>query len=574
MGVHGLKSFLERNGRTRPVNIVDEIQRWKSKNSGKTPTIVFDFCSLRKRGKNKKDCICGGVREITSNPWNEIFKNLKAAGCELIFFSDQRVKHKDEKSPVETSEYFGFYTDLYDRIDDQQTLQEISDEWMPNFEEASIYRELAAIASKYGEYRISVNEECDLELAQYASNNNALAVVSNDTDFLIYEGAWQLWWTAIDMNLWNELKTTEYVRKDLEDLCSLSRNQLPLFATLLGSHFTSKYRNIFHGFHRIKDVANYVRKVGNCSLSDFDIKRIQEAVYKDAEQSANEIRQSIRNSLEWFNINSPAPILDDKLAETFLIIRVNGVDMFRPYMRNMGKCHAVLARYYDLRGSENGTNLIMLMMEWQKRRSGVLRQRFHDDTFDLTIWAITDVNAVSELTHIERPIFPDFEVPPLEDLYHEDDTEITEIRWKIFSWIMSLSADVISKIKNLPNNVVLISTVLSSLVQNGLVSELEADGILYTEYKFIDNESEMMSEEYPTVLVSRHVRAVHIYRAAFISVEENFAIAGLLSLYHRSLNFYGVYYQNLMAQLHQMDDAQRETFIAPIKQWRTYVLNH
>lgn len=59
---------------------------------------------------------------------------------------------------------------------------------------------------------------------------------------------------------------------------------------------------------------------------------------------------------------------------------------------------------------------------------------------------------------------------------------------------------------------------------------LEADGILYTEYKTMDNEIETMKEEYPTVLKSSHVRAAHIYNAVYELVKENFAIAGLLSL--------------------------------------------
>lgn len=379
-----------------------------SKNSGQIPTIVFDFCSLTKTAKNKKDFICGGRGEVTSGPWNIVFKNLKAAGCELVFFSDQRLKDKDEKSAIKfLSEHFGFYTNLYNRIDDQQTLQEISDEWMPTFSEMTIYRELAIIARKYGEYRISVNEECDLELAQYASNKNAMAVVSNDTDFLIYEGAWQLWWTDVDMNSWRELKTTEYIRKGLEDLCSLKRDQLPLFATLLGSHFTNNYKSIFNGFQRVRDVANYVRKVGSCTLSDFHIKRIQEYVYKGAHESAHDIRSSIKSSLEWFDINSPAPIFHDKLAEKFLNIGMNGVDMFRPYMRNMSESPVILPRYYDLRGSVNGSNLTMVIMDWIKRRSGILRQRFHDDTFELIILAKTDIDESSDITHIERPIFPE-----------------------------------------------------------------------------------------------------------------------------------------------------------------------
>lgn len=371
---------------------------------------MVDFCSLTQNNKKKEDYICGGAGEIKSNQWSQILKNLKAAGCSLVFFSDPRIKVTKEKTLELYNEQHRSYVDFYDRIDNGQTLQQISGEWMENFDERTTYRELAVIARIYGEFRYSVNDECDLELAQYASHNNALAVISNDSDFLIYAGAWQLWWTNIDMN---QLTTTEYIRKDLERLCSLSKDRLPLFATLMGSHFTKSYQSRFNGYHKIRDVANYIRKVGSGRLSGTDIKRITEWVYADAEQSSDEIHRSIKNSLEWFYINVPPPRLDDELAEKFLNIGINGVDMFRPYMRIMEKIHIIPMKYYDHRGCENKTNLPLLLMDWLKRKVGILRQRFHDhDAFELTVWAKTDIDMTANMIHCEKPIFPDCMLMP------------------------------------------------------------------------------------------------------------------------------------------------------------------
>lgn len=39
------------------------------------------------------------------------------------------------------------------------------------------------------------------------------------------------------------------------------------------------------------------------------------------------------------------------------------------------------------------------------------------------------------------------------------------------------------------------------------------------------------------------------------------------------LNFYGVYYQNVMEKLHKMDNAERDVFIAPINNYRIYAEN-
>lgn len=106
-----------------------------------------------------------------------------------FFFSDPTIK--DEHIFTHYEERVSSYTDIHNGIADGKTLKEICDE-IVGFDEITTYRELRPIAVRYSEYHYSVNEECDLELAQYAHHHNALAVISNDTDFLIYEGRWQL----------------------------------------------------------------------------------------------------------------------------------------------------------------------------------------------------------------------------------------------------------------------------------------------------------------------------------------------------------------------------------------------
>lgn len=57
-------------------------------------------------------------------------------------------------------------------------------------------------------------------------------------------------------------------------------------------------------------------------------------------------------------------------------------------------------------------------------------------------------------------------VPPLDQLYSKSiDSEMNEIRWKVFAWIMSFSDDEISTIKQLSKQFLLISTILYVLVK-------------------------------------------------------------------------------------------------------------
>lgn len=68
----------------------------------------------------------------------------------------------------------------------------------------------------------------------------------------------------------------------------------------------------------------------------------------------------------------------------------------------------------------------------------------------------------------ERHIyFISVDVPPLDQLYDEtrEDATFDDIKWKLLAWIMSFSAEVISLVKKLPKNFLLISNTLLALVK-------------------------------------------------------------------------------------------------------------
>lgn len=57
-------------------------------------------------------------------------------------------------------------------------------------------------------------------------------------------------------------------------------------------------------------------------------------------------------------------------------------------------------------------------------------------------------------------------MPPLDDLYMPEETdEIFEMKWTILGWTMSLPADLIASLRELPKDYVVIGTILYVLVQ-------------------------------------------------------------------------------------------------------------
>lgn len=95
-------------------------------------------------------------------------------------------------------------------------------------------------------------------------------------------------------------------------------------------------------------------------------------------------------------------------------------------------------------------------------------------------------------------------------------------------------------------------------------------------------------------LTANDMRAAHLYHIVFARAKRNFAIAGLKSQidvkmtfsssYSKSnyinivfvsiqgtLQFEGVYFQNVMKQIEGMDGVERDEFFAPIHKYRIYI---
>lgn len=358
------------------------------------PTIVIDFCSITKTEKSVEDFICGGGSEIDTSPWNGIFAKLSSAGYLLVFFSDPRLDViKDKHTVQEDRDRESLFTRFIEQMESGKTLQGMcADVVFPKTVTSN--REMRVICRRYGEFRYSVMQECDLELAQYAYSNDVVAVMSNDTDFLFYVGPWKLWWIDNDESAWNEFNVTEYDRTGLNQLFRVNRKQLPLLATLLGNQFTRTYQSEFSGLKRSDCAASYVRRIGSDRLTDFDIRRIAESAFKKATQSQEEIQQSIRKSLQFYDLETRPPALDDELVEKLRHIPRNGVDMYRLYRQCM-RTHYKLSRYCNILQLD----VHSLLMEWMKRRAGVVRQRFADDDFELTI-------SEEAIDHVVKPSYP------------------------------------------------------------------------------------------------------------------------------------------------------------------------
>lgn len=329
------------------------------------------------------DTICGGRQQILLHSWIQLMEALKATGSTLVFFADLNVQTgKIEEWLSRRNNEFEFYTNLNNSIVGGKSLSTIVAEHEQKGEQRAItsgFYGMAVIAHKYGEFLFSTQHEADLELAQYAKQHDAMAVISDDTDFLIFDGPWWLWSAQhIQITSAKQLKTLLYDPHGIENTLSLLPHHLPLFATLIGNDFTKTLYHELNNFYnqiggarnRFRNVARYIHQMKNQNvysqyiLSE-NIRRIVELMCGRANAEMIEL---IKSSINSYNTDFLPTIPSDPI-ETKLL----NTNMYRPYMGNRGLIHGVTYPFSDLRGHvSEQMNLPNLLTDWIKRRKGIV----------------------------------------------------------------------------------------------------------------------------------------------------------------------------------------------------------
>lgn len=373
------------------------------------PLLVIDFYNLCFRlGSNitALDSVCGGGHQAIFDAWKKLLSALKATGASLVFFVDLNVQEgKIDEWLRRRNDEFKAFVELYGFIELGLTKEYLSDATegcMPG----SAFNAIIMISKTFGDVHYSFRYECDLEMAQYATRQNALAIISSDTDFLIFDGPWR-YWSAKDLHIgsFNQLRTIEFNRKGLQSVCSLSQHQLPLLATLLTNDYTHEYHDQLLNFYNslgpmqyvVKNVARYVKKVGSVYMSDLDIRRLTQHVFG---KSDDKIQRLIRQSLDSYNIDFVPLVVEYPLEQTLL-----NTAMYEPYVYYMGSIQDIILGVYDMRDCKAETNLPWLLTDWAKRKTGIVRHRGKDDAYTFTLLAKKQFNEDYKI-HNEKPIYP------------------------------------------------------------------------------------------------------------------------------------------------------------------------
>lgn len=262
----------------------------------------------------------GGRHQLYIRFYSKFFRDLQAKHVNLVFFApcNKLNDATDIFIPKREEEYMK-YTDLLDQIDQRKPIRCILKKKNGNYPDRramrSVEYNLLKIVRKYGELYFNYFRH-NQEIVQYANKNssNVMAIISNDTDFLIFPGDFDFW-SCNNINM-KELTTIHYSRDALYANLNLNRQQLYMLAALSGNlylpldivkrNFFPKLEQVGEKYSKFPDLSNYVRKLEMIPTADpnkctFDLQKVGEDVF-GSDVKPEEIN-TIENGLAIYNLD-------------------------------------------------------------------------------------------------------------------------------------------------------------------------------------------------------------------------------------------------------------------------------
>ncbi|XP_065088556.1 constitutive coactivator of PPAR-gamma-like protein 1 homolog [Ochlerotatus camptorhynchus] len=536
MGVRHLDTFVRQNVPDGffSVNIEDEIRKYFNTAAianPPAPVIVVDLMTLNQPLSNydKRGLLFGGRFNLAYSVIETFFAKLTDLGAQLVFFHDGPLQ--DSKTDTwckrQDDRYDNTLT-LFNGIERGADLDTLLREYPTP---VNFRYPLKFVAKKYGQYRMVIARECDQELAAFAKQINALAILSDDSDFLIYEGSWK-YWSSRELDL-ATLTTMEYNRSALVSHLKLSYIQMPLLATLSGNDIMpyQVVRRLHSQLGSIRDkfpnMACFIRRHYSAPLTKVKIVSIlreitgHHKIQKDNLQRFQQSLDTYRVNISALNVNPNGdPVLAALIKE----------DSPFTYLIWQGKCLDVAIGLVDMRPTYFGSHFAKLHFSLILRMAGIIL--FHRKPLRPTHCAI-----IIKLNHhnphrkqsytVQYP--QDIEPPTLPELQDKDPAiheGHRDVKQQLLAWIASdtLQPD---WLRSVPRVLQLTVYTLYYLVEQQALELFEADLLLQVAYDVAYETYDFHGVDYPRTLKLRPFQLIFIYQKVYSYTAKAFRLVGL-----------------------------------------------
>lgn len=355
----------------------------------------------------------------------------------------------------------------------------------------------------YGKVIVTVTKECDAELARYASGHPAvIAVLADDTDFLVFPGKWR-YWSLAQLNE-QTLTTMEFSRTALRRFLNLNDKQLIVLSTIAGNDIV-KYDSVrpCHQKHFGHNVAQKFPAIARLIKEEIDITNFNAMMFNLADflfqDTSKQARSCIYDSFAQYNIVSHFDfpnwtanpnslsfqkfnLVDDTEGSPLLnFCRINGFNSSYSILKRKPKNFTL--DYWDLRRSDL-PDIFETSKTFFQRQIGIIlqHQRRPNEDIQYEIYAKRNLHE-GYRKHFVSPVYPPLGtvvVPPLLNLLDRDQyPELDPVRYALLQW--TISDNLMSlNLTAIPSDYFSNVLTLYQMVQERFIEIKEADMILLT----------------------------------------------------------------------------------------------
>lgn len=484
MGVPGLQSYVENHCpqgfyHADIKKLADRHRKLRPKSIDKENkvTMVIDLQSCVRSVYEGLDIIGGGQFKEYSNRWEIFIASLKEAGICPVFVTDGPIPESKRQTWVQrrystANEYVFPVFDLL-KANKEPNLDSFRSTVIPALETERILSydlddEIEIVKS-------TSEQDADQLIVQIAKDRDAFAIFAQDTDYLIYQYPRHINYLSCQHFDWKGLfngskilKTKTYDRFVLAKFLGLSVGHLPLLAVLKGNDVVTK--DTLQRFHSwIKENSGIYKKnynhaiiEGLASFISYEkfppgkeifkhLPRLTEFVFYGDMRNQKYVEQALQS---YFLMEQTAFKYSTKESQWLALMEMQKPgSKLRNVMENSRTEQST--RLEDYRGDLSDKLHIPInsdfLANFYKRVWGVLlvekpgalskcRTRFE---LQVEQWHMRGIGS------LDKPTYCKPDVPPI-DVYHvgilaqlwtlkaeKDDSEISDKRWKLFSYIVS-----------------------------------------------------------------------------------------------------------------------------------------
>ncbi|EAT47901.1 AAEL001015-PA [Aedes aegypti] len=529
MGVLHFDSFVRENVPNGIFHVDMEQEIRKYVDAAAAPMVVIDLISLYKplSKYDQRALALGGRFKLAYSVISEFFERIKNLGVELVFFCYGSIQEqKDEGWRALQDARYIRNLKAFDDVDAGITVEEFT-ELHPNM--LNFRFPLTNVAKKYGSLKLASRKSLERELATYANQHRALAIISCNSDFLVFEGSWRYW--SSDQLKLPSLNTMEYNRSAIVDYLGLDFKQMPLFATLGGNKIMPyNIVKILHarlGTNRDKfyNIARFVRELPIAPLQEINILHILKLITNHDEVDKQLVKQ-FQQSLDVYSSNTSVESVPPPRDP--ILSALSEDDSPFTYLIWQQKAPEVAIGHIDLRdpGSDSAQLLISLIV----RMAGIVlfHKEPHRPRHCSVIIKLDHMSSHQEHCFpVQYP--PDVEPPTLPELLSRDPAEhlrLQDIKFHLLAWIISdtLQPD---RLQQIPHPLRSTVYTLYYLIQHNALELFEADLFLQVAYDVVYKTYDPHSLEYPSVIKSRPYRMVFLYQKVYAWTWKAFRLLGI-----------------------------------------------